>query len=546
MRNGHGSRLIKNTVVTLFNTFFLMLTSWIISIWIARQLGPANYGIFNLVLWLTGTISWAMGMGFIHAVTKFIAEFSGKNEPATLRPIILYVMKIEIAIAVASTALLVFFSTPIADFFFSPQESFFFFLAALGLIPGVLTAIFSATIEGIQKFEYFAWANLILTPLSLACKIAVLLMGKGIPGLLVVMLVFSFFNALFYMIVLRKEGIFTGPPRKLAAEIRRRILNYNRSIIAILVCDKIVWDKSENFFLGRFCNAAQIGFYNLGYNLVQRFTSVLPATFWRVLFPAMSSYFGSGDREKMRRLFYLATRYLAFIAFPLGTAGMILAYQIIHYLYGHDYIGAQRPLQILFIASIFSSLSNPASAILYGFEKQAFIYKYGAGLAVVNIVLDLFLIRTHGATGAAICYGITTILASVGGLVYTCRTMRLHYPFISVFKIAFSTIIMGIVMELVILQNHEVPGFIISLLAGAVTYLICSFVLGTFEEEDYVLLQSTKNAFPGRTKGIVDGIIAIITQLKNGSEKNAQVQEEKNQGSDSQTDQDDGSNVPRE
>jgi O-antigen/teichoic acid export membrane protein len=519
MRNGQGSRLIKNTVVTLLNSFVLMATSWVISIWVARQLGPANYGIFNLVLWLIGTISWAVGMGFIHAITKFIAEFSGKNESGSLRPIVMYILKIETAISLASTAILIFFSAPIADFFFSPNESFFFFLAALGLFPGVLTAIFSATIEGIQKFEYFAWANFIISPLSFASKVAVLLMGKGIPGLLVVMLVFSFVNALFYLIVLKREGVLNRPAQGLSAEIRGRINRYNRSIIAILICDKIVWDKSENFFLGRLCTATQIGYYNLGYNLVQKCVAMLPATFWRVLFPAMSSYFGSGDREKMKRLFYLATRYLAFIAFPLGTAGMILAYPIIHFLYGHDYIGAQRAMQILFIASIFSSLSNPASAILYGFEKQSFIYKYGAVLAVFNLILDFILIKKYGATGAAVCYGITTIFASVGGLMYTCRTMRLRYPFISVFKIAFSTIIMGIAMELVILHNHELPGFIIALFSGACVYLICSFVLGTFEEEDYVLLQSTKAAFPGKSKNIVDAIIGFIAQLKNGSDE---------------------------
>jgi O-antigen/teichoic acid export membrane protein len=516
MSNGSGSRLIKNAVVTLFNTFFMMATSWVISIWIARQLGPANYGIFNLVLWLMGTISWGVGLGFIHAITKFIAEYNGKSDRQALRAIVFYILKIEIVVALVGTAIVLFLHTRIANFFFSPKESFFFLIAGLGLVPGMVTAVFSATIEGLQKFEYFAYANLIISPLSFAAKVVVLLMGKGITGLLIVMLVFSFINCAFYFIVLRKEGLFGGESLgSLAKDIRGRIHQYNRSIIAILICDKIVWDKSENFFLGRLCTATQVGYYNLGYNLVQRFVSVLPATFWRVLFPAMSTYFGSGDREKMKRLFYLATRYLAFVGFPLGVAGMILAYDIIHFLYGYDFIGAQRSMQILFMASIFSTLSNPASAILYGFEKQSFIYKYGAALAVLNITLDFFLIQKYGATGAAICYGITTIFASVGGLFYTCRLMQLRYPFASVFKIVFSTIIMGVVMEVVILHNNALPGFIVSLVLGVMVYLISSFVLGTFEEEDYVLLGSVKNALPGKTKGSIDWLIGFIAQFKN-------------------------------
>ena len=185
-------------------------------------------------------------------------------------------------------------------------------------------------------------------------------------------------------------------PDSLSSEIKKRIQTYNKSVIAILICDKIIWDKSENFFLGRFCSAAEIGYYNLGYNVAQRFVSILPTTFWRVLFPTMSSYFGSGDKEKMRRLFFLSTRYLAFFSFPVGAAGMILAYQIIHYLYGHEFIGAQRVLQIMFAASIFSSLSNPAS-LSFMVSRSRLYLQIRFFSALINIALDLLLIRLTGS-----------------------------------------------------------------------------------------------------------------------------------------------------
>lgn len=340
-------------------------------------------------------------------------------------------------------------------------------------------------------------------------------MGGGISGLLTVMLSFSFVNVLFYFIILRKEGFFKKTDSwKLESSIRSRIFRYNKSVIAILFCDKIIWDKSENFFLGRFCSSQEIGFYNLGFNVAQRFMSLLPTTFWRVLFPAMSSYFGSGNKKKMQRLFFLSTRYLASITFPVGAGGMILSYQLIHFMYGHEFIGAQRVLQIIFISSIISTLSNPASAVLYGFDKQSFIYKFGAILAVINILLDIILIRHYGAIGAAVCFGITTVIGSTGGLLYTCRAMRLRYPIVSIVKIIFATIIMGIVMEVIILQNGEIPGFIISMVAGTVTYLISALVLGTFEEEDYKVLRSIRKVCPGPAKKFVDFCGSILRQFK--------------------------------
>jgi O-antigen/teichoic acid export membrane protein len=507
-------------MLTLFNTLFAFMSGWIISIWVARQLGPSNYGIFNLVLWLTDSCTWFIAMGLTHAVTKFISEFKGRNDLDALTPIIVFVLKIEIVLSLVTTVILLFFSTQISHFFFTPKQSIFFALAAIGVLPGMITAIFSSTIDGLQKFEYFTWANLIITPLSFLAKCIVLWLGFGIYGLLIVMLIFSFVNVIFYGFVLAKEHVLTlrNLGRTLEPDIKKRIFKYNASIIAILFCDKIVWDKSENFFLGRLCVSEQIGYYNLGYNIAQKLVSFLPVMFWRILFPTMSQYFGSGDRDRMKRLFFLSTRYLAFAAFPMGVAGAILSYQIIHYLYGHEFIGAQRVLQIIFMSSIFTSLSNPASAILYGYEKQSFIYKYGAVLACLNIGLDLLLIKSHGALGAAIAYAITTLFASLGGLLYTCRLMKLEYPFASLFKILFSTIIMGAVMEVIILQNPELPGFILSIIAGIVTYLTCSFVLGTFEKEDYVLLRSVEKVAPGRIKVVIRGAISFLSQFKPGRE----------------------------
>jgi O-antigen/teichoic acid export membrane protein len=236
-----------------------------------------------------------------------------------------------------------------------------------------------------------------------------------------------------------------------------------------------------------------------------------------VLFPAMSNYSGIGEQDKMRRLFFIATRYLAFVAFPVGISGTILAYQIIHYLYGHEYIGAQRILQVMFCTSIITSLCGPGSAVLYGFEKQSFIYKLGGIMAIVNLVLDFFLIKKFGAIGAVVCYSATTIIGSTLGTIYTCRTMQLRYPFASIAKIFVSTVIMGIAMELIILRNGEIPGFVFSVLAGCIIYIVSSLVLGTFETEDYTIMESIKGALPGKSKWIVDNMIRFLASFKNNT-----------------------------
>ncbi len=517
MQTDQGTTLIRNSVLSLFNTLFMVSTGWIISIWVARRLGPTNYGVFTLVLWFSSTFNWLIGMGLTHAVTKFVAESGGKQKEEIIGPIVRFVLAIEIVLSVLVGAVLIFFRTQIANYFFNPSQSVFFLLASIGILPGVVTAVLSSAIQGLQKFEYFTYAGLIITPLSLLCKIIVLFLGYDIAGLLWVMLVFSFINCIFYGFVLKREGIHLFRTQVgLPVDFRKRIARYNYSVMAIMICDKVIWDKSENFFLGRLCTAAQTGFYNLGFNIAQRFTTILPATFWQVLFPAMSNYFGSGNREKMRRLYYLSIRYLAFATFPVGVGGMLLSHQIIFYLYGQEYVEAYRVLRIMFFASIFTSLANPGAAILYGYERQSFIYKLGMIMAVFNIILDIFLIRWYGAVGAAICYASTTVIGSTIGTIYTCRTMHLRFPIASIVRITLSTILMAVVMEMILMRMEGIPGFVLSFVGGSLVYLMSVLVISSTEDEDYSLLSSIKSVLPARSKKIVDGVVAVVTEFKKG------------------------------
>jgi hypothetical protein len=73
---------------------------------------------------------------------------------------------------------------------------------------------------------------------------------------------------------------------------------------------------------------------------------------------------------------------------------------------------------------------------------------------------------------------------------------------------------MGITMEVILLQNNEIPGFILSILAGCSVYIVSSLVLGTFENEDYIILRSVRTVFPGKSKSIVDFVIAGISSFK--------------------------------
>ncbi len=497
MSNSHAGRLIRNSILTLLNNLVGMALGLAVSILTARLLGPEQYGIYNIILWSSSLALLVIGMGLNFAATKFASELHGKNDKESMGSILRYILWIEGVLAVISTFLLIAQRNRIADYFFTPDYGYVFALCFAGLLPGIITAMYSSALEGLQKFHYFLYFGMAMSPLSLGAKVIVLLQGGGLEGLLWVNLVFSGINMVFYRWALYRERVpasLLGPfPPK---PVRTKILRYNWSISAIMMLDKVVWDKSENFFLGRFSTASQAGLFNMAYGLSGKFTTIISSTFWKVLFPFMSERAGAHDTHRLERVFHLSTRYLAFLAFPMGAAGMVLSWPLIKYALGPEYLGAQRSLQIFFFCSLFTHLAVPQASVLYAVEKQNFIVRWGAILAALNLLLDFLIIPTHGATGAAAVNGGTRVLAFIGGILYTVRVTKVRLPLKSLFKILYSATLMALLMQVVIKLNNELLGFIISIPLGCIVYLGTCIFMGTFEKEDAVLWRKLLSYFP--------------------------------------------------
>jgi len=425
------------------------------SIVLARALKPNNLGIFHEVQWIAGLASTIISFGFITSIVKFTAAYKAKGQHENILSMIKYIVYIELAITLVTTVALIYFSTDISDFYFSPKESRFFIIAFIAITPGMQTAIFSSLLEGTQTFKYQGLHSLTVTPLSLVTKIILMLNGFGIESLLWTNLAFAFINLIFYLWATAKENLLKDwfKSDKFPDNEKKKFLSYNYSVFAIHLIDQVVWNRSENFFLGRFCQASQLAYYNLAHNLLVRITGIVPMLMWKILLPLMSEHEAEASIIHRQKIYHFAIRYSAFIIFPIITICLVCAYEIIVILYGQEYAAAESCFQILCVGAIFSSLTQPGSAAIYAAEKQKFIFWYGLILAGINIGLNFFLIPIYKAQGAALCYSFITIMGTMGGFYYLRKYLKLTPPLFSLFKICFSCICLALIVFLLIRQD---------------------------------------------------------------------------------------------
>lgn len=127
--------------------------------------------------------------------------------------------------------------------------------------------------------------------------------------------------------------------------------------------------QSDNFVVGRWLGAADLGLYGRAYNLMSRPANMVATTINRVLYPTMSR---SQDNPKaLRRLFILTTVGLAAIVLPVGFYGAVMGPEIITVVLGHKWVGAIIPFQI-FSAGMIFRVGNQSSDVITKAVGNAF------------------------------------------------------------------------------------------------------------------------------------------------------------------------------
>lgn len=453
-------RVARNIVHFLCSSVVTFGLGMIASVVMARSLGPNNLGIFHQVQWFTGTVSVVISLGFITGITKFTAQYRAEGRHADIVSAVRFVFQIEVAIALLTTVGLCFFSRRIADHYFSPDQKFVFMLAFLAITPGIQTAVFSAVLEGAQVFKYQTIHSLTVTPLALLTKVYLMINGFGLTSLFWANLAFAVINLAYYYVAARREGLLLGwfrkqnRPQGKTGPWKKEVLEYNRSLVGIHFVDLLVWSRSENYFLGRFCAAPQIAYYNLAQNLIVKLTGTLPSLLWKILLPLSAEHQGLMQVDKMKRTYHHALRYSAFIAFPSVVGCYLAAYELIIIFYGRAYSEAKICFQILCVGALLSALAQPGSAVIYASNRQGFILRYGSILAVLNIALNFWLIPRYGARGAAVSYAFTTSLGVIGGFIFTTRKLGLAIPWSAWIKTATASLAMGAVLA-ALLRIHS-------------------------------------------------------------------------------------------
>jgi PST family polysaccharide transporter len=164
----------------------------------------------------------------------------------------------------------------------------------------------------------------------------------------------------------------------------------------------------------------EVGWYNAALKIFEGL-SIFPLMLRQAVSPQMARLFKSDPAEHMvltRRVLKITVMAAGLIA----VCGVVLSEELIHLLFGGEFVGAVLPLQVLFAGYVFLFLNIMVKMIFISIDRQNVLAVLGLFGLTALIGLNVLLIPAYGHVGAALALtlGETTMLAA--GYVYLRKT----------------------------------------------------------------------------------------------------------------------------
>ena len=180
-----------------------------------------------------------------------------------------------------------------------------------------------------------------------------------------------------------------------------------------------------------------------------------------------------------------ASTYVLLGALPILIGVACIGGPLVRVMYGPQYLPAIPVFIVMALLSIPKAVLTPALTLLYSAEDLGFVLKWGCAAALLNVLLDVALIPSHGAIGAAWANGIAQTVAAltIWGRVLVRYPVRIDTPVL--LRLAAATLAMAIVvLGIVAMPLSPVMKLSVAVPAGAIVFVITSRMFMVLQKDD--------------------------------------------------------------
>lgn len=448
--------LLRNVLANWVGYLVVTLTGFFLSPVIVRHLGNTGYGVWTLIISLTGYFG-LLDLGIRSSVGRFVARHAALNDHLSAnRTISTALAMLCFGGALALLATLVLYALFDRTFHVEPQyysaARTALLIAGLNVSFTLPWSIFGTVLISLERFDILTGITMASTLARAALVLASLKAGYGLVMLAVILLVANLLQYLATTIAAKRIYPPLNPSWRLVdASMGKELFGFSILRFIWIVANQVIF-YTDSVVIGVFLNAAAITPYaiastllNYGRNIVSLATDTL--------YPKAARLDSNKDQQGLRELHILGTRIGLLVGLPICMGFVFLGEQFITLWMGPEYASSAVFLAILTLPQLLSMSQQSSALILAGMAKHRMLAYLVMLEAVINLTLSIVLVRKIGLVGVA--WGAALPHLLITGILlplYTLRMLNLS------------------------LREYLTRAFVTPLLCGAPVALLCALL----------------------------------------------------------------------
>lgn len=382
-------RYFKNTAWLLGSRVLSMGISFLATIYIARNLGPTNFGQLSYAISFVAIFGFISSLGIDNILYRDLIKYSEKKK-------ILLGTAFSIKLAAGFFAALL---CSLFTFFFAKDD-------VSKLLIYILSGTFILNSFQIILFEFQARAeskypsivafviNLILNTL----KVIIIATGKGVIYLAFALLLESILYAVLYVYIYGKSSNNSIFHWRMDIRYAKTLLADSSPVIA-LSAFSLIYARIDQVLIKHIMDATAVGLYDAAVRISEAWIFI-PGIMTAALYPAIVNAKVTSEDIYNKRLGKLAM-FLFIAAIGIAIPVYFFAPAIMNILYGVNFMGGTIVLRIYVWANVGTFLGILISQYLITENKRGILTFIAFVPMVCNIVLNLLWIPVYGIKGAA-------------------------------------------------------------------------------------------------------------------------------------------------
>lgn len=389
-------KIFKNTGIIITGNAIFRFISLVVTIYLARYLGVADFGKFNFLFAYLSFFTLITEFGLSTILIREIAQ--NKDKTAEL---VGNALSITFLLSILS---FVFSITVISLMSYPADTTFYVYVVSISIFfisySGVYASIFRANLI----MEYNLYAKIISRIFSAILIFFVIFSGGKLIYIILIMVGAEFINAFFNYFYSKK---FINSSFRLNIDICKHLLTESFPI-ALSSIFAVIYHNIDIIMLSSMSGETSVGYYSAALKIIAPL-SLITSGLTMSLFPVISSY-ATDSLEKLSNIYTISLKYILLISLPLTVGISFISKEIVSFVFGSEFMPASMALIILIWVQLFIFTNTINTDTLISLHKQEKVTKVAFVGSISNILLNLLLIPRYDFYGASFATVMTEII----------------------------------------------------------------------------------------------------------------------------------------